>query len=232
MPNSTSGLTRWVPRGEGDGTAIIITKNMNTRTDFINHVITKRGYKSYLEIGVFKGDNFERMLNNKNLVLKVGVDPDPSSKATVFMTSDDYFKTCTDRFDIVFIDGMHLCEFVLRDIQNSLRVLNPNGLIVCHDMLPLSESMQRRDFENKWRGAWNGDCWRAFAYYMRRSPFYCYTLRFDEGLGIIDTSKPSSLEEQMTDCVGEMLDLKYEDFAKNMDKWMNVKPPEFAYEAV
>ena len=48
---------------------------------------------------------------------------------------------------------------MLRDINNSLEILNPNGIILLHDMSP------RNEFE----GAFpyvdslfaNGDCWRA-----------------------------------------------------------------------
>ncbi|HEX4839282.1 MAG TPA: hypothetical protein VFU89_02430 [Rhabdochlamydiaceae bacterium] len=57
------------------------------RTDLINYLIVKNGYKKYLEIGVADGENFRRI----NAPEKVGVDPSPAASATYRMTSDEFF---------------------------------------------------------------------------------------------------------------------------------------------
>ena len=48
-------------------------------------------------------------------------------------TSDNFFLINKYKFDLIYIDGNHLYEFVRRDIDNSLNVLNENGIIVLDD---------------------------------------------------------------------------------------------------
>jgi hypothetical protein len=204
------------------------------KADFMSYIIDKRGYSSYLEIGIFRAETFSKMSRNPNLQVKIGIDPDKNTCATFHMTSDDFFKTYSNvlKFDLIFIDGMHLCEYVYNDIQNSLKCLNKNGMIVCHDMLPESEAMQTRDlgWYNGMSTPWNGDCWKAFAYYMRRSPYHCFTLDFDCGLGVIDTSKNFIMEEQNTNCVKLMEEMTWDDFKNNKMFWMNVKSKDYVFE--
>jgi len=94
--------------------------------------------KSYLEIGVANGTNFSKV----NIENKLGVDPDPTSKATIIDTSDSFFAKNDKYFDIIFIDGLHHKEQLEKDINNSLKFLNNNGYIICHDVLPLNKNMQ------------------------------------------------------------------------------------------
>ena len=48
-------------------------------------------------------------------------------------TSDDYFDQNQYKFDLIYIDGNHLFDFVIRDITNSLNFINCNGIIVLDD---------------------------------------------------------------------------------------------------
>ena len=48
-------------------------------------------------------------------------------------TSDDFFLTNKNTFDLIYIDGNHLFEFVKRDIFNSLKFITENGIIVLDD---------------------------------------------------------------------------------------------------
>lgn len=201
------------------------------KADLMSNIVDKRGYSSYLEIGIFKGDTFSKMCGNKNLNLKIGVDPDENTCATFHMTSDEFFNKHSNdfKFDLIFIDGMHLCEYVYNDIQNSLKCLNSKGMIVCHDMLPESDAMQTRNHSYEMITPWNGDCWKAFAYYMNRSPYYCFTLDFDCGLGVIDTAR-TRCAEQDTTCSKEMTEMIYEDYANNRNSWLNVKQKDYIFE--
>lgn len=112
--------------------------NTVNHTGIINRIIEQNHYTSYLEIGVEKGNNFREI----QCAVKVGVDPDPASKATVHMTSDDYFVHIPEnlQFDLIFVDGLHEWHQCYRDIINGLRHLAPGGTIVCHDMGPLEEA--------------------------------------------------------------------------------------------
>ena len=58
------------------------------------------------------------------------------------MTSDEFFEQNKEKFDIVFIDGLHHSEQVYKDILNSLNILNEDGTIICHDMNPTEEFRQ------------------------------------------------------------------------------------------
>ena len=54
---------------------------------------------------------------------------------TYQMESDTFFEYLKEhdperKYDVVFIDGLHKSYQVKRDIENSLRVLSPNGYIL------------------------------------------------------------------------------------------------------
>jgi hypothetical protein len=129
------------------------------RTDIINALVKKYGYTSYLEVGTQDPtSNFDLI----NVECKVSIDPFPIGEVTFVGTSDEYFESITDdvKFDIIFIDGLHHDEQVLKDIENSLNHLSENGTIVCHDCLPTTEDMQARDDHGR---EWTGDVWKAIA---------------------------------------------------------------------
>ena len=116
---------------------------MNTRTDVINYFIKYRNYRTYLEIGVDDGINFM----NVDCSEKIGVDPSFAKLHTsarpycVRMTSDEFFNSIpTDQlFDIIFIDGDHTYEQVVKDIANSKKHLSANGVIIMHDVYVFDE---------------------------------------------------------------------------------------------
>ncbi len=178
------------------------------RTELINGYIKKCGYKKYLEIGVEKGMNFQEI----EVEYKVGVDPDPSSKATIFKTSDDYFSTLDETFDIIFIDGLHLAEQVVKDIENSLNVLNEGGIIIVHDCLPDKESTQLREIQN---GDWTGDVWKGWVELRtKRSDICMKVLDIDWGLGIIEKGKQKLIKINK--------ELNWNNFCENKKGWMNI----------
>ena len=158
------------------------------RWDIINGLIQKNNYKNYLEIGVQNpASNFDK-INCQN---KVGVEPKQKdwfrgTKPTFEGTSDEYFESIKDsdiKFDIVFIDGLHHDDQVLKDIENSLNHLSDNGTIVCHDCLPTTEKMQERDDHG---GEWTGDVWKAIAELrVERIDLDIKVVNTDYGCGII-----------------------------------------------
>lgn len=133
---------------------------MNLRTHLINFFIDKFNYTNYLEIGLFKGNNFK----NVKCSNKEAVEPDSTYFGRCVdhgvlhqMTSDNFFKNTSSekKWDLIFIDGFHEKNQVKRDIENSLLHLNTNGIIVCHDVNPREESLLARNL------CWNA--WEAFA---------------------------------------------------------------------
>ena len=108
---------------------------MKSRAELIQFVIDTIKATSYLEVGLFTGDSW-RCITAPS---KVSVDANPSCGATYTMTSDDFFKTNKETFDVIFIDAYHEKTQVLKDINNALLCLSPNGVIVAHDTLPHSK---------------------------------------------------------------------------------------------
>ena len=74
-----------------------------------------------------------------------------------------------ENFDIVFIDGLHQCDQVAKDINNSLKCLNENGKILLDDIIPLNYDEQlkipiKHRYENgilKTMVPWTGDVWKT-----------------------------------------------------------------------
>lgn len=153
------------------------------RTHVINYLIKQKKYKRYLEIGVRTPSlNFD----NINCEYKDGVDPNPISSCKYIMTSDEFFKKIPEskKYDIIFIDGLHLCYQVLKDINNSLKHLSMKGTIVLHDCNPISMRAQFEIFKGGRK--WNGTVWKAFAILrMTRKDLFMYVIDVNEGCGVI-----------------------------------------------
>jgi hypothetical protein len=162
-----------------------------TRTEIINEFINKNQYKSYLEIGV----NTPKQPGYNWIGVKVdtkhGVDPNVDT--TYKMTSDVFFENhISQNYDIIFIDGLHIFEQVHRDIINSLKHLNDNGVIVVHDCNPITEITQRRERASD---AWHGDVWKSIVKLRTENPeLNISTVDTDEGCGIIKKGKQKLLE--------------------------------------
>jgi hypothetical protein len=180
------------------------------RTNIINSLIAKHGYKSYLEIGTEnKANNF----NHIDCEYKVCVDPDPNAYADHVMGSDTFFARNHKKFDIIFIDGLHEWEQVKRDIDNAIMFLNKGGTIVCHDMNPTSYSMQ---LVPRMAKEWTGDCWKAWMHFRQFHPdLRMAVVDTDYGVGIIQKG-----EQKCVDLGFELL--VYSSFAVNKKEWMNL----------
>lgn len=190
------------------------------RWDIINHYIQKYNFKTFLEIGHANGEGF----NNVVCELKESIDPDVSCNATYQITSDEFFKKYDKKYDIIFIDGLHECSQVDRDIKNSLKHLNKAGVIVMHDCHPDSEACQRKDFVSHQNGEnWTGDTWKAYVKNRAELPYEMYVWDNDLGCGIIDTNVNKITNT--TNLPTDMEKLTYEDFLQHSD-WMNFKKEE------
>jgi predicted O-methyltransferase YrrM len=137
------------------------------------------------------------------------------------MTSDEFFEKTQEKFDIIFIDGLHVYEQVYRDIRNSLAVLNPGGTVVCHDMLPPTEWHQRPANEFHKGQQWNGDSWKALARIRTEDDnLNIYTVNTDWGVGVIQEGNTAKYEGELNEV------LQYSYFQKNVFELMNVVTPD------
>jgi len=110
-------------------------------------IIDKFHAPSYLEIGLAGAYNFYCI----DVHHKIAVDPKVKNNwcinklktykntKLVELTSDEFFASNIEYFDLIFIDGLHQSQQVIKDVQNALKFLNPNGIIVLHDCNPTSK---------------------------------------------------------------------------------------------
>lgn len=192
---------------------------MNKRWDLINAIINKKGYKKYLEIGLESGMNFD----NISVDYKISVDPDErANNPTHNITSDAFFKKNKQKFDIIFIDGLHEREQVYNDVINALKVLKKGGTIVCHNMMPPSEEAQTVPRPLP-LGIWTGDCWKAWLDLRHtRKDLEMFVLGMDYGCGVITVG-----EQDLIKVTG---DISYKDFTKDSKNYINQQSKYYIYE--
>lgn len=174
----TESLNQSLCRGLADQDAPphSVVRTPKNRLQLLNYLIETRGYRSYLEIGCGGNKTFDVI----GAPHKVGVDP--QSGGTLRVSSDEFFRVNQVRFDLVFIDGLHLCEQVLRDVEHSLRCLRSGGCIVLHDCLPACREHQERE-KQTWN--WTGDVWKAVVSLRQRADCDVAVLDADWGLGLV-----------------------------------------------
>lgn len=130
----------------------------------------------YLEIGVDEGASLTRARGRA-----IGVDPRPKlalkhplneHTTVISLSSDAFFREHAAALlqpppDLVFIDGMHLFEFALRDFMNAERHAHPATLIVIDDIYPCHPTQATR---RRRSDAWTGDIWKLHQILRERRP--------------------------------------------------------------
>jgi Methyltransferase domain len=116
---------------------------MNASARRINKLAAHFKYRHYLEIGVLAGTTFldvempERTAVDPGFAFDYKAHENDSTKFFRMM-SDDYFANTpfSPAFDIVFIDGFHSFEQVVRDLTNAVLRTHPASIIVLDDTVP------------------------------------------------------------------------------------------------
>ncbi len=215
-------------------------------------MIDARGFQKYLEIGVYVG----RLFFQIRAKYKVAVDPafyygffkrlkksfsksnfTNVSAQSFKMTSDDFFAKEAPalyegrQLDICLVDGMHEYDYALRDVENALKYLRKDGVIVMHDCNPETEEANVR-FEawkqRGYHGFWNGDVWKTILHLRSlRDDINVFVLNCDHGLGVVTFGKP---ENKLNFTEAEIRSFTYSDLEKNRQQWLNLKDPSYFYE--
>ena len=154
------------------------------RFEIIQDIIDFKKYNSYLEIGCDRNQSFS------NIKIKKRVGVDPVEGGTHKMTSDHFFSINKDNFDIIFIDGLHEYSQVMKDIKNSLKFLNKEGIILLHDCLPRTIWNQ---ITPRLNSDWNGDVWKSIVHCRTLENIDTYTFIADRGIGLIFPRKNKNL---------------------------------------
>lgn len=207
------------------------------RTVILNSLAEKIKAQNYLEIGLqYPAMNY----NHIKVKTKNSVDPgydiekyyqhntDTRNQATHKFESDVFFKKLEDgefkefkkdhKWDLIFIDGLHLADQVWRDVMNSLNHLADGGVIVMHDCNPFQYSNKwERVIEDQHNSGWNGTTWKAMYRLMTSTPDLAVcTINTDEGLGIVMKGKQecAPLNNPF---------FEYRVFEKDLDRALNLK---------
>lgn len=185
-----------------------------TRTEILQYLIDNYRLKSYVEVGT------QRKINNFDKIkcqTKMSIDPDLESDADIHLTSDQFFKKYhwLEKKDIIFLDGLHHEDQLLRDIENSLANLSDTGFIVCHDCNPPNELVQRVPRESK---QWVGSCWQAIVKLREREDLNIVTVDTDWGCTIIEKLNGNGKAKVLN----RKEDLTYENLDKNRKEWLNL----------
>ena len=178
--------------------------------DVLNRLASAHSYTSILEIGIEQGVTAAAL----ELEDHVGVDPDPMEPGrpfTSFMgTSDAFFAQNNRQFDLVFVDGLHDRDQVLRDVENSLACLSDGGTIVLHDICPFDELSQRVP---RVVTGWVGDVWKAWVDLRQSRPdLEMMALEKGYGFGLIRPGQQTTIQRDV--------DLTYESYLKYKDEWI------------
>jgi len=218
---------------------------------------------SYLEIGVNQGHTFDKI---DNISLKHGVDPYGSSENITHRMSSQMFFSMNSRFwkqkyDVIFIDAMHLYEFVDYEIKESLKILKEGGFILLHDTCPQNE-MRQLVLENEYQDTlsnvicaaekkrlnwqenvekqeplgWNGDVWKNVAEYRTKEEFTIFSIP-SACISIISPRKMDKFypnEKVILECDNDKIaeSLGWHDYYSNFEILMNPVSMEYFKENI
>lgn len=119
--------------------------NSVTRLEVIQSCLDLFSNPMYLEVGVWKGKTF----GPAKAGTKVAVDPTfpdgvldrlraQNNTELHEVTSDQYFAAAnpSQKFDVIYLDGLHTFEQTLRDLINAVSFIAPRGIIIIDDVYP------------------------------------------------------------------------------------------------
>lgn len=226
------------------------------RIKAVQRALRGRVKPAYLEIGVSRGAAFRQIGAEE----KIAVDPafklSPRSRrlADAKAHATHYFETTSDAFfanetalleqrgvDVALIDGNHTYGQVVLDVENTLRYLRDDGVIVLHDCNPARASIacpatSFEDFlaQNRWRDLlartmylppWSGDVWKAIVHLRStRDDLRIAVLDCDFGVGVVRKGRPQS---QLPYSARDIEALSYTDLAADRERLLNLKPPAY-----
>jgi hypothetical protein len=163
------------------------------RIALVNLLVNLRGGADckYLEIGCAQNALFDSVCAS----FKIGIDPEQGG--TNLETSDSFFSYNKQKFNVIFVDGLHEYEQVRKDVINGIRCLEDGGWIAFHDVLPRN---WKEHHIPRLQSAWTGDCWKLAVELSKSQDIDFKIINIDHGVGVLRLKKPHA----------EVLDLRYE----------------------
>ena len=152
---------------------------MVTRAEVVQGLLSLYDQPAYLEVGVGDGDTFHAVKARRKVAVdpKFNFDPKAAAKAAPEASfhqvpSDEYFgqiAPADERFEVIYLDGLHTFDQTLRDLINALRLIQRNGVIIIDDLKPANYAASLKDRDQFWavkeawkipKGSWMGDVYR------------------------------------------------------------------------
>lgn len=190
---------------------------------------------AYLEVGVSRGLTFHKLEASR----KVAVDPafgfdwqreqEDRRDTTTYhqVTSDEYFGSLVgegEKFDVIFLDGLHTYEQTLRDFLNALEHLTDRGVIIIDDVRPSSyhaslpdhlHAVTVREWVKGETKDWMGDVYRLLWFIDTFCQQLTYrTVSTDPGVAVVWRQRRATVTERSVRATAE---LSFEDFVLQQD---------------
>jgi hypothetical protein len=221
---------------------------LEKREERLNTLAKINSATKYLEIGIADGANFRKI----DVPFKVAVDPkylfdteQYSDENTKYleMTSDEFFSKFAlnyEKFDLIYLDGLHTFEQTFRDFCASLRHSHERTIWLIDDTCPVSfasaipnlrRSRKLCELTGDNRKAWMGDIYKVIFAIHDFFPQFSYATFPDRGQTVIwnETRKDFT-------CVWNSLEkisrLDYSDFVEFKKNLMNIKKVPDILEAI
>jgi hypothetical protein len=143
------------------------------------------------------------------------------------VTSDNFFADHDPTailgrpIDLAFLDGMHRCEFLLRDFANTERHCRANSVIIMHDCVPVELAIAERNpgaatIEPHRKDWWTGDVWRTLLVLKKHRKDLKITVVDAQPTGLVCITNlnpgSSQLKDDYSDLVAEM-------FSTSLSEW-------------
>jgi hypothetical protein len=129
----------------------------------IEAIVNATRPKRYLEVGVWDGKH----LLTVDAPDRTGIDIlerpaglDGGARYFEGNSHDVLTALSGEKFDMIFVDGLHHYKHCIKDILLSVDVLAPGGVIVVHDVFPL-DSPDEVSAVPRVSGEWTGDVWKV-----------------------------------------------------------------------
>jgi hypothetical protein len=217
--------------------------NKPNRISVINSILNRfHGHAaSYLEIGVNRGDTFRSV----NAARKTAVDPkfrfdfkSGECEGVEYheVESDIFFSRyrqarAAQRFDVIFLDGLHTFTQTLRDLLNSIDLVGKQGIIVIDDTLPADyisslDSQVRATELRKLTGdssrRWMGDVYKVVAFIHDMLPSLSYATVADcHGMTVVWKCHRTN-HAPLFNSIAEIAGLDYGGLLLHRDKLLNL----------
>ena len=169
---------------------------MTITAEVLNKLIKDNEYESYLEFGE-NDETFQQI----------------ELKKREFTEHSDLYHS-KNKFDMIFIDGVHTAEVSMKDFRIAIELLNKGGMIVFHDTNPPDSSFATKHYS---KGGWCGEVWKTIIQIRQHKKYDVVTYDVDMGYSVVTVEENKDLLEKFE--VGIMI---YDDMGNNKKRYLNL----------